>query len=291
VVECLVAGGVLIALSLVLNPRTNRWARWLLFGGFVTAFLPQLAFAGAWLLERSGAETTPLGRVPDTALSWYGPVTLLLAPVSFVLVLRAVRARRMPTVALLLAAGPAVALVTLLLLSYDPWRGRFFAYAFAISAATWGIALTMRPVAVAAVALTGTMAVVSLGQYLSKPSGVHWLDNQRPGILGASRVDQQLLLRSDDGGASAIRFISRHAPADAHLAMALQEDDYLSPYFGPRYRRLIRFVDPQTRAIPPDAGWIVAASSIPLDTCAWADTPLVSGWHVYERTSATCPQP
>jgi len=291
VLECLIAGGVLIALSIALKPRSKHWSRWLLFGGFVTAFLPQLAFAGAWLLKRSGAESSPLASAPDTVLSWYGPVALLLVPVSFVLVLQAFRSRRLPAVALLLSAGPVVALVTLLLLSYDPWRGRFFAYAFAISAATWGIALTRRSIAVAAVALTGTMAVVSLGQYLSKPSGVKFLVDGRPGILGATRVDQQLILRSGGGDGSAIRFISRHAPADAHVAVALEENDYLSPYFGPHYRRRVSFVDPVTAAVPGDVGWVVAASTLTqLGPCKWADTPLVSGWHVYRRTHASCPR-
>jgi hypothetical protein len=289
-VECLVAGLVLIAVSAGLATQRSRWARWFLLGGLITVVLPRVAVGGASLLERSGAQVTPLARVPDTALSWYGPVALLLAPVGFVLVLRAYRARSMPAVAVLLAAAPIAALVTLLALSYDPWRGRFFAYAFALSAATWGIALSRRSVAIAAVGLTGTMAVVSLGQYLSKPSGIGFLD-ERPAIFNALRVEQQLMLRSDDGGASAIRFISKHAGDDAHVAVSLEENDYLSPYFGQRYRRHVTFVDPATKRVPGDAAWVVAASSLDLDQCVWADTPLVSGWHVYRRTSIACAQP
>jgi hypothetical protein len=290
VVECLVAGLVLIALSVVFTLRSSRWGRWLLVGGLVTAILPALAFGAAWLLDRSGAEASPLARSPDTALSWYGPVALLLGIASFVLVRQRIKARRMPSVALLLAAAPIAALVTLLLLSYDPWRGRFFAYSVALSAATWGIALGRRSIAVAAVGLTGTMAVISLGEYLSKPSGSE-IVNERSSIFDSPRVEQQLILRSSDGGASAIRFLSKHAPDDAHVALSLEGDDYLSPYFGPRYRRHITFVDPARRVIPADADWVVAASSLPLNSCAWADTGLVSGWHIYRRTSARCPQP
>jgi len=288
VVEVLVAGLVLIACSIVLARRGSHWARWLLLGGLVTAVLPQLALAARWAIEHSGAEVPTFQSAPDTALSWYGPVPVLLVPVAFVLVVIAVRRGRLPVVASVLAAGPIVASVTLLLLSYDPWRGRFFAYSFALSAATWGIVLRCRALAVAVVALTGTTAVLTLGHYVTKPSGFRVLD-ERSAALSAPRVEQQLVLRPHDGGASAIRLVSQYTAPDSHVVLAVTGDEYIAPYFGPSYRRHVIFID-RRKPLPREASWVVASSELKLDPCVWSDTYLVAGWHIYQRTGA-CPKP
>jgi len=288
VVEALVAGIVLIACSIVLARRGSPWGRWLLLGGLIAAILPQLGLAARWVIEHSGAEVSPFPPAPDTALTWYGPVPLLLVPVAFVLVVLAVRRGRLPLVAAVLAAGPVVASVTLLLLSYDPWRGRFFAYSFALSAATWGIVLGRRALAVAVVALTGTTVVLTLGEYVTKPSGIRVLDN-RPTALAAPRVEQQLVLRPRDAGARAIRMVSEYAAPDSHVALAVSPDEYIAPYFGPSYRRHVIFLD-RRKPVPRGVSWIVASSELKLDRCVWSDTYLVAGWHVYQR-AGTCPKP
>ena len=72
--------------------------------------------------------------------------------------------------------------------------------------------------------------------------------------------------------------------------LALEGDDYLAPYFGTRYRRHVSLV-PATRAVPADVAWVVAASSMDLDPCAWAVSRLASGWHIYRRTHASCREP
>ena len=73
--------------------------------------------------------------------SWYGPVGFLLALAAIWLAWIAVRRRGAPHVVLALALAPAIWIVLQSPTSYSPWDGRYVAFAVAIAAAVWGLAL------------------------------------------------------------------------------------------------------------------------------------------------------
>jgi hypothetical protein len=286
--ECLYAAIALAfcAATLAVARNGRSWFIGIAGAAVLTALVPLAAYGAAQLVEHTGVDFSSYKRLADTSLAWYGPVATLLIPLSIVSTARAVRAGTVSRAAILLAGAPLAATVLLLALAYDPWRGRFFAYSAALSAAVWGVWVHRRAVAFAVVALSATVAILSLNRYVSKPAHVS-LSNQRPVILKESRVDQQLVLRQPDDGASAIRYVSEHVPHSAKVLLALRHDDYIAPYFGPSYRREIVLTDQPAPSVAGEVSWVVAASPVQL-TCEWKDTALNSGWHIYKRVSPTC---
>jgi len=80
----------------------------------------------------------------------YGPLALVLLAAATIAVVTLWRRRRLPVLAVALAAAPLTVLVTLAAaVSWDPTRPRFLVFGVALSAATWGVALRARPLAYA----------------------------------------------------------------------------------------------------------------------------------------------
>jgi hypothetical protein len=306
----LAAAAVLALLSLTRRFASHR--RGLLAGAVLTGsvvllfplgVLGERAVHGAWSLM--GRPSTPsfddAGPMPnveaDITLSWYGPLGLLLLVVGPVVVLRSRRSVGLSALALSLA--PWATLVTLALtIVWDPYRGRFLAFGVALAASTWGLWLRRLSLA-AAIAAVGVIALfLSLANYLGKPSGFGelWARGgsfswSAASIWSDRRPEAQIRLRPGGGELAVLEYLEARVPADAEVAIAPRENDFLSPYFGARLSRHVSLLRPGD-LVPPTSEWLVLSPAAALDECAGVWERVVSGdsgWRVERRVgSGTC---
>lgn len=136
-----------------------------------------------------------LGASRDSTLaseghSWYGPVGVTLTLVAVVLSGQAARRRRVPWVAVVLAAAPlAFLLGSSLGIEYDALHGRLMMGAVALSAATWGLVRRFQPGSAAIVAVATTTVVLSLVNSAEKPMGIELLERaDRPSVWTLPRA-------------------------------------------------------------------------------------------------------
>jgi hypothetical protein len=238
--------------------------------------------------------------VSDGAYSWFGPIGAVLAFGAVVLVLVEVRKRRLPHVAIALAAAPllAIALVSLTV-AYQHHQGRYFIAAFALCLATCGgFALRHRWVGLTVDCVAAVTVLVVLVNSLGKPSGIGLLRGD-PGrsVWSMPRWEQQGILRStppERDEVMTFRFVEEHVSARASLGVALAYNSFMFPYFGPHLERTLTIVD-EGDLLPANVDWLVASPHKPLIACrdAWTRVRLGSyGWSVWRRTSAdTCSAP
>jgi hypothetical protein len=194
----------------------------------------------------------------------------------------------LPALAIVLASAPLVWLLLFSLsITYDVWQGRFFAYPVALSAALWGLVLRIRPAAWAAVAVGATTVTLALVNSLEKPSGVElFADRETPSIWGMDRWEQQSL-----GRPSVVpvpQFLEERIPEDASVALALGEDDFGYPAFGPQLERTVILV---SRSELPAAEWLITSPLGPeVDLTCWRVRAVSAGGSVFER-APECPAP
>jgi hypothetical protein len=232
--------------------------------------------------------------VASDSLSWFGPLGLLLVVGVGVVAVALVRRGSLPPVAIVMAAAPLAWLVLLALsLAYDEWQGRFFVYPVALSAALWGLVLPRRALAVAAVALASTTAVLSLAHFREKPSGLRLLEEDVPSsVWGLERWQTQSIVRNEM--TPVLRFVEDHVPRNSVVALALGEDDFGYPPFGERLDRTIELVPDRApvRAVR-EAAWLVASPgrSSAVDESCWRVAFATSrGWRIFARSTAECPR-
>jgi hypothetical protein len=305
------AGAAVIALLSLARPFAPH-RRALLAGAVLTASvlllfplgaLGERAVHGAWTLM--GTPSTPsfddAGPMPnvdaDTLWSWYGPLGVLLLAFGPVVVLRS--RRSVPLSALALSLAPWVTLVTLALtIVWDPYRGRFLAFGVALAASTWGLWLRRVSLAAAVTAIGVIALFLSLANYLGKPSGfgelwarggsVSW---SAASIWSDGRPEAQIRLRPGGGELTVLEYFEAHVPADADVAIAPRENDFLSPYFGARLSRRVSLLQPGD-LVPSSSEWLVLSPGTTLDECGgvWEGVlPDDSGWRVEHRVGpGTC---
>jgi 4-amino-4-deoxy-L-arabinose transferase-like glycosyltransferase len=202
----------------------------------------------------------------DTAFSWYGPLGLVLPFAAATLVWRLDRTRPNRGLGLVLALAPLFAVIVVAsTLAWDPWRGRFFMFGFGLSAATWGfLLLRTRIAAWAVVAVAASSVVLCLAHFSTKPSGIRVVEPVTiASIWSIPRWQAQELLRRSDPPKEFLRAVETRVPASADIALAVREDDFVHPYFGPSLRRHVHPVVPWR---PPDvrADWLVRAPRLPV---------------------------
>ncbi len=152
--------------------------------------------------------------------SWYGPVGVLLTFLGFAVVLRAVRRRELPPVALALAAAPAIWVVLIgVTTPYYEWNGgRFAMGSFALAAATWGVVFRMPPVVWATAALTVVTATLAFLHLHEKPAGLRLIEPiAEPSVW--SQSDWALQGTDHPELKAVLRFVDRRIPDDARLAI------------------------------------------------------------------------
>ncbi|HSC73839.1 MAG TPA: hypothetical protein VLB89_06705 [Gaiellaceae bacterium] len=193
----------------------------------------------------------------DTA-SWYGPTGLLLVIGTIVIATLRYRRRALPAGALVAAYAPAAWLaLAAVTLTYHPWQGRFFVFPLAMSAALWGLALEVRPLAWSLVVIAGVTAALSLVHYAEKPSGVRLIAAaDEKSVWQMSRWEVQST--HDPALAPLWRYLDQQVPAHARLALAFGPNDFGFPAFGAHLGRTIVLVPGGSSARNTAAGWLLA---------------------------------
>jgi hypothetical protein len=276
------ATGALAALPLAFIPVS--YALWRPFAKLhdvleepVDGILP----VAGWERQDSASET----------YSWFGPLGLLLVvgmgAVAWVLF----RRRSLPALALVFASAPLVLLVLLSVsVGYDPWQGRFFIFPVALSAALWGLVLRVRVVAVAAVAIAATTATLTLVHFIEKPSGLRLLAGNAPAsIWSMERWQAQSVLRAEM--TPVLELVEERIPHDATVALALHEDDFAYPAFGPHLERRVELVPGEGAAGSGIAAeWLVASPehAREVDSSCWlVELDTDDGWRVFRSAASS----
>jgi hypothetical protein len=222
----------------------------------------------------------------DTA-SWYGPAGLLLVVGTIVIATLRFRRRALSAGALVAAYAPAAWLVFVgVTLTYHPWQGRFFVFPLALSAALWGLALEVRPLAWSLVAIASVTAVLSLVHYAEKPSGVRLLAAaDENSVWQMPRWEVQST--HDPPLAPLWRYLDEQVPGRASLALALGPNDFGFPAFGPHFERRIVLVPSGSSARDTAAEWLLAnAQRAPeVDSACWVPRLQTEVGTVFQTTS------
>jgi hypothetical protein len=188
----------------------------------------------------------------DTA-SWFGAVGLLGILAAPVLVRAQSRTDRV------LAVAPLFwfALVALTL-SYNPFLGRFFVFPVALSAVLWGRVLRWPPLAAGVGVLAAVTLALALVHYAEKPSGLRLLD--RTPTASVWRMPRwEVQSQHDPALAPVLRFIQEHVPTHASIALALSDNGFGYPVFGPHLTRNVPLVAGGSNAREVPAQWLYAS--------------------------------
>jgi hypothetical protein len=241
-----------------------------------------------WKLGRR--ELTRLGNgdrdtIASTAYTWYGPVGLLLSAAALALVIREVRRRSLPPVAVALALAPLVALATMAVaLAWNGVYGRLIMGGVVIGAATWGVAFRYRAVSIAVAATSAVLAVTSLVWSTQKPLGVRLLE---PARASSAWTDTRWDLQEfEDGTAPFLGLVETTVPADARVAVASALPPYT--FFGPHLSREVHVIERGAATVPGD--WLVLdAGTSPACAAAWAPVGnAVAGHILFRRVGPDC---
>jgi len=302
-----VAAVVLATLALVSVPRSIRDAMAFFAAALVTGgvlLTAQIERLGQDTLDRAWATfgkpdqqrfegSLGLNLSADPIASWFGPLGLLLLVAGPAVITVLWLRRRTSGVSLALAAAPWTFLLTLAAtIAWDPFRGRFLVFGVALAAASWGILFRLPVVAPATAAIGTTALALSLANYQGKPSGLGdvWPREQirfvsLQTIWGASRPDAQARLRPEEGEEDVYRYLEDNIRADASVAVAARGNDFLSPYFGPRFSRDV-WLASRTKDVHESAEWLVLAPGADARRCraAWRrELAHGSGWRIERR--------
>ncbi len=153
------AGLVLLAVAAALALGRRRGAAALAGAGLLVAAAPALVALAYSLFARAGRPGgATVFHAPNLlangAASWYGPLGAIGLVAGIAVAAREVRRRAAPRATLALASAPvAFALLLALTIVWDPSRGRFLIFGFALAAASWGLFLRHRWLAWATTAI------------------------------------------------------------------------------------------------------------------------------------------
>ena len=225
----------------------------------------------------------------DTA-SWFGPVGFLCTLGAIVVLAAALAKRRsLMRVGGAFAVAPAAWFVLLALtLSYNPWLGRFFIFPIALSAAVWGRISRSAPAAWGAAALGTVTIILALVHYIEKPSGIRLLD--RSAVASVWTMKRwEVQSQHDPPLGPLLRFLDEQVPAKASVGLALGDNDFGYPAFGPHLERHVVIVPSGSTAHDIGAEWLVAnAERAPeIDLSCWDEVFRSSEGSVFRR-SASC---
>jgi hypothetical protein len=193
----------------------------------------------------------------DTA-SWFGAVGFLFVLGAIAaLWLRRERRSQVAVVSVLALAPVAWFVLVALTLSYNPWLGRFFIFPVALSAALWGVVLRWPAGAWAASVLAALTLVLSLVHYEEKPSGVRLLD--RSSVRSVWTMKRwEVQSQHVPALGPLLRFADKQIPAKATVALALADNGFGYPFFGPHLDRRVVIVPFGSSAKEIRADWLVA---------------------------------
>lgn len=299
------AAGAVLAGSSIAFLRSRRRAT-LARGGVVAlvTLAPLSLFAIEYELIRGYFKFwTALGR-PDLAnldsgrditiassnFSWYGPLGSLLLLGAGALALVAVRRHSLDRLAIVCVAAPFYWLFAYsLLVFYQDWIGRYFAFAFVLAAATWGIVLKWRAVGWGIVLVAATSLVLSLANDAKRPSGLPLLERDKPKSVWRTPRWTGVALRKDYD--APIRYLDERIAPSADVALAITTSDPVYPFFGRGLDRHVHFVYAQDRDVP-GVNWVFVRPDRKISLCnAWRSVRTTAyGWHILHRVPGReCP--
>jgi hypothetical protein len=230
----------------------------------------------------------------NAAASWYGPLGAIGLVAGIVVAGREVRRRAAARATLALAAAPvAFAVLLALTIVWDPFRGRFLVFAFALAASSWGLFLRYRWLAWATTAIGAVTVVLALVNAQAKPSGLRALTaGATESVWGRPDWWTQSLLRADEDDRAVLELVARDVPPHAAIALAPFQNDFVSPYFGRSLGRHV-YLTERREPVDPRARWLVAAPGVRPLACA-ADWHVLrvtpEGWLVARRAETLMPR-
>ena len=292
--------GIVVA-ALVVYARRDRPRRALVAGAIVLAVAalplawPELAttlervHVKLWrVLGRDDLAYVDIGRdIRRSAsnTSWYGPLGAILLVGGIWASLHAVRRRRLDRLAVVFAVAPVYWLVAFgLSLYYQEAAGRFFMFALALAAATWGLVLAWRPVAWGVTAIAVAAVALALLNDTKRPSGLRLLEPAPP--TSYFRTPRWAGQGAEARAAELTRYIDQTLPQDAVVALSITPSDPGYLFYGRELDRRLPLIDGATRDAP-EASWAFAsplAGDVSLCPGAWervAARP--QGWTVLRR--------
>jgi hypothetical protein len=224
----------------------------------------------------------------DTA-SWFGPVGFLCALGAILAAVARARGRSLARESAALAVAPVAWFVLLALtLTYNPWLGRFFIFPIALSAAVWGLIARWTPAAWATAVLGAVTIILALVHYVEKPSGIRLLD--RTDVASVWTMKRwEVQSQHDPPLGPLLRFLDEQVPAKASVALALGDNDFGYPAFGPHLERHVVIVPPGSTARDIRADWLETNSERAgvIDRSCWSEAFRSSEGSVFRR-SARC---
>jgi hypothetical protein len=274
--------------------------RALCLGGLAVAAVPLVSLARgaaeeaykrtAWKLDRVDLlrfdDGDGDGTLVSAGYSWYGPVAVVVSLAALVLVVRAVRARRLPWAALAFALAPLVTIATMAVaLTWAPVFGRLVMPGVMLGAVVWGVVYPFRWAAIGATAASVLVGVLSFWWFDKKQVGVRLLEPARQeSVWTQSRAE----LQDYEGGiAPFVTFVNGALADDAVVAVARPGT---APYqfFGPGLTRTV--VPVSGGAVPDEAGWYVGyADERPACGRVWVPAPGPASPYRLLRRTGSCP--
>ena len=299
------AGALLVIAAVAGMVRLRRWpARVLVLVGCAVAITPlafdQLAallpyLAKPVLIAVGRRDLLDQVRSPSVLgeanpFAGYGATAAVLLVAGAVLTVLAVREGLRPGT-LVLALAPALFVpLFATAVTYDGIRSRFLAFAIALAASTWGLALGRRTLATGAVALSAVTAFTSLAFATWKPSGLALLLDGHGAFSVWSATEQRILDASVAGtleDATVGQFVETRVPKHAHIGLAFGSNEALYPFFEQLSRR-VTLVQSHA-ALPRSMTWLVVAPTRQMDVSPLLGTTwhtalaTQSGWRVLHR--------
>ena len=191
----------------------------------------------------------PLGRT-DTAYTWYGPVAVVLVVAATIVLVRKRSTRRLAVV----AAAPLIWMAALaLIMRFAPTSGRYVMGAVGLSAATWGVVLSRRAVAMWAVPVAGATALLAIVHFGERPLGIRLFEETQLQSVWTRPYDEGIGFQR--GAPEILRFTDRMVPTDARLG--LSNEVLSTPFFGRGLTRTILPVDTLAEADRAGVDWAI----------------------------------
>jgi hypothetical protein len=234
-----------------------------------------------------GDPTTASPTIASDTASWFGPMGLPLIVATAVVTTMLVRRRSLAASAFAAAYAPAAwLLLVAVTLTYHPWQGRFFIFPVAMSAALWGLALRVRPLAWSLVAVASITGLLSLVHYAEKPSGARLIESTH--VRSVWRMPRWEVQSTHDPELAPVwRYLDEQVPSDASLALALGPNDFGFPAFGPHLERHVTLVPNGSTARDIRAGWLFAnpQRSAEIDATCWIPRLHADRGTVFQRAA------
>jgi hypothetical protein len=239
--------------------------------------------------DRSATKASPI-------FSWYGPLGVLLTLLALVLAIRAVRRVNSERVVIVLAAAPILWIVLLsIAVPYQEWSGRFNMGAFALAAASWPIALQIRPVAWAAIAVAVVTVGLSFVHEHDRPSGLRLIEPTHEHSVW-SQPDWSVEATDHPDFRAVLRYFDRNVPAHAHVGVepsvfpprsVLRGDMLPYAFCGTNLQRHVDLTDSAARTHASHDDWTVLRGVHARDCPAgWRVAFRYENWVVLKTTSA-----